>query len=76
VPQELEGVGQHEDRGEHRDRALIDPRFLKTKVVLSVSAQSTNPIAKYDEGTHKTAGATFLVVFSMAQGHTMNQGWE
>jgi len=52
---------------------LSTPRFLKTKVVLSVSAQSTNPIAKYDEGTHKTAGATFLVVFSMAQGHTMNQ---
>jgi hypothetical protein len=39
-----------------------------------VSAHSTNPIAKYDEGTHKTAGVAFLVVFSMAQGNTMNQG--
>jgi hypothetical protein len=38
-----------------------------------VSAHSTNPIAKYDDGTHKTAGAAFLVVFSMAQGNTMNQ---
>ncbi len=49
------------------------PRFLKTKVVLSVSAQSTKPIAKYDDGTHKTAGAAFLVVFSIAGGNTMNQ---
>ena len=48
-------------------------RFLKTKVVLSVSAHSTNPIAKYDDGTHKTAGAAFLVVFSMVKGNTMNQ---
>src|SRR5208283_1539206 len=49
------------------------PRFLKTKVVLSVSAHSTNPIARYDDGTHKTAGAAFLVVFSMVKGNTMNQ---
>jgi hypothetical protein len=52
---------------------LSTPRFLKTKVVLSVSAHSTNPIAKYDEGTHKTAGAAFLVVFSITKGNTMNQ---
>jgi hypothetical protein len=41
--------------------------------VLSVSAQSTKPIAKYDDGTHKTAGAAFLVVFSIAKGNTTNQ---
>jgi hypothetical protein len=52
---------------------LSTPRFLKTKVVLRVSAHSTKPIAKYEDGTHKTAGAAFLVVFSMAQGNTMNQ---
>jgi hypothetical protein len=49
------------------------PKFLKTKVVLRVSAQSTKPIARYDEGTHKTAGTTFLVEVSMVGGNTMNR---
>ena len=49
------------------------PRFLKTKVVLSVRAHSTNPIARYDDGTHKTAGAACLDGFSIAPGNTMNR---